>query len=189
MWHQDSFVIWPSASWASFRSDTLWKPSILILLNHSEIASSLLTSDLKMYLACSQLLLNIFWINWLPRWFSSKESACQSWRHRRCRFSPWVRKIPWRRKWQPSAVFLPGESHGQRILAGYRPWDQKESNTTEWLTLPHSRYQGWRYRFSCCSRKLHQGFYKSQHYHSYLILEVHRAHLLILSARTLSRFI
>ena len=111
MWHQDSFVIWPSASWASFHSDPLWKPSNLILLTHSEIASSLLTSDLKMYIACSQLLLNIFWINWLHRWFSSKESACQSWRHRRCRFNPWVRKIPWRRKWHPTSILawrIPG---------------------------------------------------------------------------------
>ena len=41
-----------------------------------------------------------------------KISACQC---TRCRFDPWVRKIPWRRKWQPTPVFLPGESHGQRI--------------------------------------------------------------------------
>ena len=40
-------------------------------------------------------------------------------------FSPWVGKIPWRRKWQPTAVFLPGESHGQRNLAGYGPWGHK----------------------------------------------------------------
>ena len=47
------------------------------------------------------------------------------------RFEPWIRKIPWRRKWQPTPVFLPGKSHGQRILAGYSPWDHKESDTTE----------------------------------------------------------
>ena len=42
---------------------------------------------------------------------------------KRCRFkfNPWVRKIPWRRKWQPTPVFLPGESHGQRSLGGYSP--------------------------------------------------------------------
>jgi len=39
-------------------------------------------------------------------------------RHKRCRFNPWVRKIPLRRAWQPTPVFLPGESHGQRSLAG-----------------------------------------------------------------------
>ena len=37
-------------------------------------------------------------------------------------FDPWVRQIPWRRKWQPSPVVLPGGSHGQRSLAGYSPW-------------------------------------------------------------------
>ena len=44
---------------------------------------------------------------------------------------PGVGKMPWRRKWQPTPVFLPGESHGQRSLAGYRPWGRKESDTTE----------------------------------------------------------
>ena len=43
--------------------------------------------------------------------------------------------IHWRRKWQPTPVFLPGESHGQRSLAGYSPWGHKESDTTERLTL------------------------------------------------------
>ena len=41
--------------------------------------------------------------------------------------------IPWRRKWQPTPVFLPGESHGQRSLVGYSPWGRKESETTERL--------------------------------------------------------
>ena len=44
-------------------------------------------------------------------------------------------KIPWRRAWQPTPIFLPGESHGQRSVAGYSPWDLKESNRTEQLTL------------------------------------------------------
>ena len=51
----------------------------------------------------------------LPWCLSGKESACQ---FRRCGFDPWVGKIPWRRKWQPTPVFLPGKSHGQRSLAG-----------------------------------------------------------------------
>ena len=50
---------------------------------------------------------------------SGKEPTCQCRRHRRCRFNPWVENIPWRRKWQPTPVFLPGKSHGQRSLAGY----------------------------------------------------------------------
>ena len=67
----------------------------------------------------------------LPRWLSGEESACQCRRHRRCRFYPWVRKIPWRRAWQPTPVFLPGKSHRQRSLSGYSPWGCKESDTTE----------------------------------------------------------
>ena len=48
-----------------------------------------------------------------------KESACQCRRHKRPRFDPWVGKIPWRRKWKPTLVFLPGEYLGQRRLVGY----------------------------------------------------------------------
>ena len=51
-------------------------------------------------------------------WLCCKEPTCQC---RRCRFDPWVRKIPWRRKWQPTPIFLPGESRRQRSLPGYSP--------------------------------------------------------------------
>ena len=54
---------------------------------------------------------------------------------RRPRFDPWVRKIPWKREWLLTPVFLPGEFHAQRILAGYSPWSCKESDMTEQLTL------------------------------------------------------
>ena len=57
-------------------------------------------------------------IRLFPNSSVAKVSTCQC---RRCMFHPWVRKIPWRRKWQPTPVFLPGESHGQRSLAGYSP--------------------------------------------------------------------
>ena len=66
-------------------------------------------------------------IQGLPRWLGGKESACQC---RRCRFDSWVRNITWRRKWQTAPVFLPGESHGQRSLAGYSPWGRKKSKMT-----------------------------------------------------------
>ena len=58
---------------------------------------------------------------------------------RRPGFHPWVRKIPWRREWQPTPVFLPEEFHGQRSLAVYSPWGHKESDTTEQLTHTHTR--------------------------------------------------
>ena len=73
----------------------------------------------------------------LPRWLSKemlkngKESICQCRRGQRLRFDPWVRKIPWRRAWQPTPLFLPGESHGWRSLAGYSPWSPKESDMIE----------------------------------------------------------
>ena len=49
----------------------------------------------------------------------------------RYRFDRWVGMIPWRRKWQPTPVFSPGESYGQRRLAGYSPWGREESDKTE----------------------------------------------------------
>ena len=60
-----------------------------------------------------------------PQGTSGKEPACQWRRCKRCEFNPWVRKIPWRRAWQPTPVFLPKESHGQRNLVGYSPWYYK----------------------------------------------------------------
>ena len=62
---------------------------------------------------------------------SGKEPACQCRRCKRCGFDPWVKKIPWRRAWQPTPVFLPGKSHEQRGLVGYSPWSHKELDTTE----------------------------------------------------------
>ena len=83
----------------------------------------------------------------LSRWLSGKESACQCRSHR---FSPWVGKIPWRRKWQPTPVFLPGESQGERSLVGYSPWGLKESDTVahggtiKWPVVDTTTL------FSCC---------------------------------------
>ena len=52
-----------------------------------------------------------------------KKKICQP--CRRPQFKPWVRKIPWRREWKPTAVFLPGEFHGQKRLEGYNPWGHR----------------------------------------------------------------
>ena len=61
-----------------------------------------------------------------------KEPILQSRRYERHRFDPWFGKMPWRRaQQQPTPVFLPGKSHGQRIPVGYRPWGHKELDTTE----------------------------------------------------------
>ena len=59
-------------------------------------------------------------------WLIYKEYACQ---FRRQGFDLWVRKMPWRRKWQPT-LFLPGESHGQKSPVGYSPWGHKDGDVT-----------------------------------------------------------
>ena len=77
-----------------------------------------------------------------PGGASGKEPTCQCRKHRRCGFTPWVRKIPWRRKWQPTPVFLPGKSHGwgslrlqymgsQRIGHDWVT-EQQQSGKSEW---------------------------------------------------------
>ena len=64
---------------------------------------------------------------WLSDWTTDgKESA---WSCERPGFNPWIRKMPWKRKWQPTSVFLPGELHGQKSLTGYSPWDSPGKNT------------------------------------------------------------
>ena len=73
----------------------------------------------------------------LPWWLRQSRICPQC---RRPGFDPWVGKTAWRREWLPSPVFLPGESHGQRSLAGYSPWGHKESDTTEQLTLSLSYF-------------------------------------------------
>ena len=66
-----------------------------------------------------------------PGGASGKEPCCKCRTHKRHGFKPLVGKIPWRRAWQPTPQLLPGESHGQRILAGYSPYDCTESDMTE----------------------------------------------------------
>ena len=96
-----------------------------------------------------------------PRGFpggaSSKEPACWSRRCKRQEFNPWVGKTPWRRAWQPTAVFLPGECLGQRNLAGCSPQGCKESDATHATQHAHKHSQVWggrrsrgRPRTQCC---------------------------------------
>ena len=70
-----------------------------------------------------------------PGGSDGKESVCNA---RRPEFDPLVRKIPWKREWLPTPVFLPGESCGQRSLAGCNPRSQKESDTTEHTAHTHT---------------------------------------------------
>ena len=68
----------------------------------------------------------------VPQW---KESACQCRWCRRHGFNRWVKKIPWRRKWQVTPVFLPGKPRVLRSLVGHSPQGHKESDTTDWLSM------------------------------------------------------
>ena len=75
------------------------------------------------------LILNfVFMESGLPQWLSWLRIWLQ------CRFNPWVGKIPWRRKWEPTPV-LPEKSHGQRSLMAYSPWGHKGSGTIECLSI------------------------------------------------------
>ena len=92
------------------------------------------------------------YIGGFPAGASGKESTCQCRGCKRPGFEPWVRKIPQRRKWQPTPVFLPGKFHGQRNLSRYSPWGRKESDTIERLSTHkenirapwHKRQDAWR---------------------------------------------
>ena len=91
----------------------------------------------------------------LPWWLRQWRICLQC---RRPGFDSWVRNIPWRREWQPTSVFLPGEFHGQRSLAVYSPWGHRESDTTERLTLSLSDYIDHSNNFT---GKIPQGNHKS----------------------------
>ena len=73
----------------------------------------------------------VYTILGFPGGASGKEPTCQRRRRKRSGCDPRVGKIPWRRLWQPTPVFLPGESHGQRSLVSYSPNGRKEWDTTE----------------------------------------------------------
>ena len=96
--------------------------------------------SLKHYLATFLVSSLLLLVCGLPGGANGKESSCQCRRLRRHKFNPWVGKICWRKKWQPTAAFLPGKSHGQRSLTGYSPWGCKELDTTESVcTCAHAR--------------------------------------------------
>ena len=83
----------------------------------------------------------LFPIGGFPGGAIGKEPACQCRRYTACGFNPWVRKIPWRRTWQPIPVFLPGESHGQRSLEGYSPLGGTRVGH-DWSDLAHTFHIG-----------------------------------------------
>ena len=88
----------------------------------------------------------------LPWWLSGKEPPCQC---RRCGFNPWVRKVPWRRKWQPPPIFLPGKSHGQRSLVRYSSRGHKRVGydveaKQQYISIVLDLYRVWNITFCRC---------------------------------------
>ena len=129
--------------------------SIIQLIAAGERACQVRIWELSHVLRCfpsSLLFLESNSQSGFPGGASGKEPTCQRRRHKRHGFNPWVGKFPWRRTWQPTPVFLRGESHGQRNLAGYSPWGRKESDMTETASLrPHPTAVGLEFQDgSCC---------------------------------------
>ena len=113
------------------RADTYWMPTMCLIKDWMSYVQS------RRWSWCISP--SGRWKHWtspsklegLPGGTSGKEPAWEWGRHKRHEFDPWVGKIPWRRAWQPTPVFLPRKSLEQRSLAGYSPWGHKESDTTE----------------------------------------------------------
>ena len=96
-------------------------------LNKNKIVTNILCHDFKSFIKMYRILLGFLGVLRNPSGIpepSGKESTCQS---RRRGLYPWIGKIPWRKTWQLTSVFLPEKSHGQRSLACYSPWVQKRS--------------------------------------------------------------
>ena len=96
------------------------------------------TTDLRSAMCFSVVFVHCCWnklpnIRDFPHGSVGKEFSCNA-RDKRCEYWPWVRKIPWRRKWQPTPVFLPEKFYGQRNLAAYSPWGLKELDISEHCT-------------------------------------------------------
>ena len=105
----------------------------------------------------------------LPWWLRWQRICLQC---RRPGFGPWVSKIPWRRKWQPPPVFLPGKSNGHRSLVSYSPWDckgdQHDLATKQPQSLCISHYAKWSVLFKPCHSPM-------SHYLYLFYRGVHRA--------------
>ena len=102
-----------------------WCSNVPILLHHSIHPSG---NNFR-------ILFFFFNLTKLPWWLIQQRICLQCGRPR---FNPWVRKMLWRREWLLTSVFLSGEFHGQRSLAGCSPWGHKESNMTAQLSLSHT---------------------------------------------------
>ena len=115
---------------------------------------------LHAYTSSGQLITGQSLSSWILELFTQValvvKNLCQCRRQKRYRFAPWVWKILWRKKWQPTPAFLPRKSHRQRNLAGYNPWGHKEVDRTE---CTHSPKEG----TSTVGGKFKPWYWKHQH--------------------------
>ena len=135
-------------SWASFPpKDFLWvpvghtpRPGAPPTREYSRVGCHALLQE-EAYFLLSLFIFFLLFVIWsFPGGTSGKEPACQCRRLGRCEFDPWVGKIPWRKKWQPTPLFLSRESHGRRSLAGYSPWCPKSWTRLSDRTHTHTHY-------------------------------------------------
>ena len=109
--------VWEQSAW-------VWNCFIFIAWVHLHNFSPIICTHITIILIRREkwnILCSMYQFKGFSWWLSGKEPACKC----RSGFKSWVKKIPWRRKWQPTPVFLPGKSHGQRRLVGHSPWGRK----------------------------------------------------------------
>ena len=119
------FFFFLKVTWLDFRS-VVWLPIILFVIANTERHSDLIERNHK--IGGKNISMPISGLSW---WLRQQRIHLQC---RRPGFDPWIEKIPWRRAWQPTPVFLPENPSGQRSLAGCSSWGRKELHMTERLS-------------------------------------------------------
>ena len=102
--------------------------------NYNQISCNMVAYMGLLWIRCLLLYGNVIPLWGLSHWLSGKASTCRCRRHR---FDPWIRKVPWRRKWKPTPVFLPGKSHAERSLVGYKRVRHTFATKQQHPTLGH----------------------------------------------------
>ena len=164
--------LWSKSNSASPAIPTCFFSSLIFfLLLYYDFNCYYVVLDLLLFVTlCVIVNISYKWKGGLSGGLDSKESACNA---RDQDLIPGLRRSPGERKWQPTPIFLPGESHGQRRLASYSPWGHKESDMTGQLTLLLS------YRVSVISEKIPWTSQKNRdlfHCKKYATLHLLRSH-------------
>ena len=127
-WKQNYHMMWQFCFWdKEMRRDSkiISAPPIVALFPIAKTWKHEMPTDVWIDKEIMRFICIYIYVYIFPGGSAGKEPACQCRRAKRCRFDPWVRKIPWRRARQPTPVFFPGKLHGQRSLAGYSRWGCK----------------------------------------------------------------